>query len=462
MTFKIFGTDGVRGRANQWPMTAEMGLRLGQVAGLHFRRGNRRHTVVIGKDTRLSGYMLENALVAGFTAAGMDVVLTGPLPTPAIGMLTRSMRADAGVMISASHNPHSDNGIKFFGPDGFKLSDTDEEAIEAGLRVNAPMVEPAEIGRVKRIDGATDRYIEFAKHSFPREMRLDGLKVVVDAANGAAHRTASRLIWELGADVIEVGMSPNGININEGCGSTAPEAACEAVRANGADLGIALDGDADRVHMIDETGHVIDGDQLMAAIAEEARVRGKLNRDTLVATIMSNIGLERHLADNGIELVRTRVGDRYVVETMRAHGYNVGGEQSGHIILSDHTTTGDGLIAALQALAVMLRSGRPASEALHRFVPMPQVMRNIRVAPGSRPLEQETVRQVIRDHETELGATGRIVVRPSGTEPVIRVMAEGEDRDRLEAIADAIGEAMTSAPVKSVTSSTTLFAKLSA
>ncbi|WP_218014008.1 phosphoglucosamine mutase [Rubellimicrobium roseum] len=443
---RIFGTDGVRGRANSWPMTAELALRLGQIAGLHFTRSDRRHTVVIGKDTRISGYMIENALVAGFTAAGMDVVLTGPLPTPAIGMLTRSMRADAGVMISASHNVYSDNGIKLFGPDGYKLSDEDEAAIEAGLQLSPAMAEPSRIGRAQRIDGAGDRYIEFAKRTIPRDLRLDGLKVVIDAANGAAYRVAPRLIWELGAEVIEVGTAPDGLNINEACGSTAPEAACEAVRMHGADLGIALDGDADRVHLIDETGRVIDGDQLMAAIAEEALARGALAGRTVVATVMSNIGLERHLAGLGISLHRTKVGDRYVVEEMRRLGANVGGEQSGHIILSDHTTTGDGLIAALQALAAMRRSGQTASKSLARFKPLPQVLRNVRVADGARPLDQERVRRAIDAAKSELGASGRILVRPSGTEPVIRIMAEGEDADLLARMADEIGAALVGVP----------------
>lgn len=462
MKSEIFGTDGVRGKANCWPMTAEMALRLGQVAGLHFTRAKRRHTVVIGKDTRLSGYMLEHALVAGFTAAGMDVILTGPLPTPGVGMLTRSMRADAGVMISASHNPHWDNGIKFFGPDGFKLSDEDEAAIEAGLRMNKPMAEPLEIGRARRIDGAVERYIEFAKHTFPRMMRLDGLKIVVDAANGAAHRTAPRLIWELGAEVIEVGTKPNGININDGCGSTAPQAACDAVLAHGADLGIALDGDADRVHMIDERGKVIDGDQIMAVIAEEASHRERLQRNTLVATVMSNIGLERYLAQHKIGLERTQVGDRHVVERMRALGCNVGGEQSGHIILSDHTTTGDGLVAALQVLAAMRRMDCSASEAMTRFTPLPQVMRNIGVAAGARPLEQASVMRLIASAEARLGSEGRILVRPSGTEPVIRVMVEGEDEALLAEITEEIGDAMTKSPVSPADCSQSLLATLTA
>lgn len=442
----IFGTDGVRGRANTWPMTADLALRLGQVAGLHFTRGNRRHTVVIGKDTRLSGYMIENALVAGFTSAGMDVILTGPLPTPAIGLLTRSMRADAGVMISASHNPHEDNGIKFFGHDGFKLADSDEKQIEGAISLNVPMVEPSQLGRAKRIDGAADRYLEFVKHTLPRDMRLDGMKVVVDAANGAAYQVAPRLIWELGAEVIEIGTTPNGVNINDGCGSTAPNAACEAVRAHGADLGIALDGDADRVHLIDEKGRIVDGDQLMAVIAEDAMARGALAQNTLVATVMSNIGLERHLAKSGIEMIRTSVGDRHVVEHMRRIGANVGGEQSGHIILGDYTTTGDGLVAAVQGLAAMKRAGQPASEVLNRFDPLPQVMRNIRIAAGARPLDNVHVRAAIDTAEAELGKAGRILVRPSGTEPVIRIMAEGEDATALDRMADEIASAMTEVP----------------
>ncbi|WP_415639351.1 phosphoglucosamine mutase, partial [Paracoccus nototheniae] len=442
MTNRLFGTDGVRGRANAWPILPEVVMRLGRSAGRHLVRAGGARTVVIGKDTRLSGYMVESALVSGFTSAGMNVVLTGPLPTPAIGMLTRSLRADLGVMISASHNPHWDNGIKFFGADGYKLSDADEAAIEAGMDHDGDLAPPAEIGHTRRINGAGERYVEFAKRAFPRGLRLDGLRVVVDAAHGAAHRVGPDLIWELGAEVIRVGTEPDGININAGCGSTAPQACIDAVLAHGADLGIALDGDADRVHLIDEKGRLIDGDQLMCVIAERAHARGRLAQNTLVATVMSNIGLERHLSARGIALVRTGVGDRYVVERMRQLGCNLGGEQSGHIILSDFSTTGDGLVAALQALAAIREADRPASEVLSRFQPVPQLLRNVAVARGATPLADPVVAALIAQMNARLGASGRLLVRPSGTEPLVRIMAEGDDPDLLSQIADRIAGAL--------------------
>lgn len=434
MRSKIFGTDGVRGKANVWPMTPDMVLRLGQAAGQHFKRSGRSNSVVIGKDTRVSCYMIETALTAGFASVGMDVILTGPLPTPAIGMLTRSLRADLGVMISASHNPFEDNGIKFFGPDGFKLCDAEEDAIEALSGLCNQLVEAAFIGRARRIDGAAERYIEYAKRALPRDIRLGGLKVVVDAANGAAFRTAPHLIWELGAEVIQLGTEPNGLNINDKCGSTAPEACRAKVLEVGADIGIALDGDADRVILIDEKGKVTDGDQLMALISERMKSQDRLAGSTLVATIMSNMGLERHLADLGIAMDRTKVGDRYVVERMRAKGYNLGGEQSGHIVMGDLTTTGDGLIAGLQALASMVETGAPASEVLTRFEPLPQVALDIPVDRGSTPLERPTVSAAISEIKAALGSTGRIVVRASGTQPLVRVMAEGDDLGLLEKV----------------------------
>ena len=444
MTRTLFGTDGVRGRANEHPMTVDVALRLGQAAGRMFRRGAHRHRAVIGKDTRLSGYMIESALQAGLTSAGMDVFLLGPVPTPAVGMLTRSLRADVGLMISASHNPFADNGVKLFGPDGFKLSDETEAEIEAYIG-EAPVLAAAEdIGRAKRIDGGAERYVEFAKATFPRALRLDGLKVVVDCANGAAYRVAPQVLWELGAEVVPLGVSPDGLNINAGVGSTAPDACRRAVAAERADLGIALDGDADRVHLIDETGALIDGDQLMGLIAERWAREGRLGGGALVATIMSNLGLERWLAERGVGIERTRVGDRYVVERMRAGGYNVGGEQSGHIILSDFTTTGDGLIAALQALAAIVESGRPASEALRLFDPAPQLLRSVAYAAGVRPLESDSVRAAIAAAEAAMARSGRLVIRPSGTEPVIRVMAEGDDaglvRDAVEMVCAAIAD----------------------
>ncbi|WP_294357134.1 phosphoglucosamine mutase [uncultured Sphingomonas sp.] len=442
MARKYFGTDGIRGLTNAGAMTAEMAMRVGMAAGRHFLRGQHRHRVVIGKDTRLSGYMLESALQAGFTSVGMDVTLVGPIPTPAVAMLTASMRADMGVMISASHNPFGDNGIKLFGPDGFKLSDEDEEAIEALIDAgDAELAQPAEIGRAKRIDDARGRYIHFAKTTFPADLRLDGLRVVVDCANGAAYSVAPEALWELGAEVISIGVTPNGLNINDKIGSTHPAALSAKVLETRADIGIALDGDADRLIVVDERGRVIDGDQLMATIAEGWARAGRLKGDGLVATVMSNLGLERHLAQHGLGLVRTKVGDRHVLERMRSSGYNVGGEQSGHIILSDYATTGDGLVAALQVLAEVKRAGRPASEVLHRFEAVPQLLKNVRFA-GGKPLEHDAVKAEIARAEAELAGTGRLVIRPSGTEPVIRVMAEGDDRAQVEQIVDAICEAV--------------------
>lgn len=437
MARKYFGTDGIRGATNIAPMTAAMAMKVGMAAGAHFRRGAHKHRVVIGKDTRLSGYMLENAMTAGFTSVGMDVVLLGPMPTPAVAMLTTSMRADIGVMISASHNPFSDNGIKLFGPDGYKLSDADEEAIEALIDSEIPLAPSAEIGRARRVEDARGRYIHFAKSTFPHDLRLDGMRIVVDCANGAAYHVAPSALWELGADVVAIGVTPNGKNINDGVGSTAPQTLCETVVAAGADIGIALDGDADRLIVADENGHVVDGDQLMATIAGGWARAGALRGGGLVATIMSNLGLERHLAAQGLDLVRTGVGDRYVLERMRADGYNVGGEQSGHIILSDYATTGDGLVAALQVLAEIRRAGAPASEVLHQFDPLPQILKNVRFA-GGAPLDDPAVRDCIAAVEEELDGHGRLVIRKSGTEPVIRVMAEGDDREQVESAVDRV------------------------
>ncbi len=438
MNRKLFGTDGVRGRANTHPMTAETAMRLGMAAGRYFRNGDQRHTVVIGKDTRLSGYMLESALMAGFTSVGMEVFLLGPVPTPAVGMLTRSLRADVGVMISASHNAYEDNGIKLFGPDGYKLSDEAEALIERYMDEDPVLAEPARIGRAERIDDAKGRYIEFAKATFPRRTRLDGLKIVLDCANGAAYRTAPRILWELGADVIPVGVSPDGSNINRGCGSTDPALCQKRVVEEGADLGIALDGDADRVHIIDETGRIVDGDQIMALIATRWAEAGTLTGGALVTTVMSNLGLERRLHSDGIGLVRTRVGDRYVVEAMREGGYNLGGEQSGHIILADHVTTGDGVLAALQVLAALVEGDRPASETCRLFEPLPQLLKNVRFDGGVQPLETDGVKAAIAAGEARLGGAGRLVIRKSGTEPLIRVMGEGEDPALVEAVVDEI------------------------
>jgi phosphoglucosamine mutase len=445
MARKYFGTDGIRGRANG-AITAELALKVGMAAGLAFQRGDYRHRVIIGKDTRLSGYMIENALVAGFTAVGMDVLQTGPLPTPAVAMLTRSMRCDLGVMISASHNPFDDNGIKFFGPDGFKLSDGIEDEIEKLVDANLAkrFAKPDALGRAKRIDGAHDRYVEFAKRTLPRNLSFEGLRVVVDCANGAAYRVAPEALWELGAEVFPIGVDPNGFNINRECGSTAPEALCAKVREMRADIGIALDGDADRVVIADEKGHIIDGDQIMALIADSFKEDGKLAKPAIVGTVMSNLGLERHLVSNGLALIRTKVGDRYVLEAMRDEGYNVGGEQSGHIILSDYTTTGDGFVAALQVLAVVKKSGKPVSEACHRFEPLPQVLKNVRYKSG-KPLEDAKVKTAIASAEKKLNGHGRLVIRPSGTEPVIRVMGEGDDRELVEAAVDHVVEALAAA-----------------
>ncbi|HMT13253.1 MAG TPA: phosphoglucosamine mutase [Aestuariivirga sp.] len=437
MTRKYFGTDGVRGRANAGAMTADMVLKIGMAAGQVYRRGTHRHRVVIGKDTRLSGYMIEQALTAGLLAAGMDVFLLGPVPTPAVSMLTRSMRADLGVMISASHNAYFDNGIKLFSPDGYKLSDEQELAIEALVDNPGKFIAAASemIGRAKRIDDAGARYIEFAKRTFPGERGLDGLRVVIDTANGAAYKTAPTALWELGAEIVQIGEDPNGFNINDKVGSTAPQAMCARVREVRADIGIALDGDADRVIIADEKGRVIDGDQLMALIATSWAARGELKGGGLVATIMSNLGLERHLIDKGLTLARTKVGDRYVVEHMRAHGFNVGGEQSGHIVLSDFATTGDGLLAALQVLAEVVRRGRPVSEVLDQFTALPQVLKNVKFKSG-KPLDDKQVQQAIADAEAMLGNRGRLVIRPSGTEPVIRVMAEGDDAPLVNRVVD--------------------------
>ena len=445
MTRKFFGTDGIRGTTNCEPMTAETALRVGQAAGAHFLRGDHRHRVVIGKDTRLSGYMMESAMVAGFTSVGMDVVLLGPMPTPAVAMLTRSMRADLGVMISASHNPFADNGIKLFGPDGYKLSDEAEREIEKRLAQGPTLARSELIGRARRIDDARGRYVQFAKDTFPEHLRLDGLKVVIDCANGAAYHVAPEALWELGAEVIALGVSPDGLNINDGCGSTHPELLQQTVVASGADIGLALDGDADRLIVVDETGRIIDGDQLMALIALGLHARGELRGEGVVATVMSNLGLERKLGDAGLKLLRTAVGDRYVLEEMRRSGCNVGGEQSGHIILADHATTGDGLVAGLQVLAALVEAKSPASELLHQFEPLPQLLKNVRFNGASAPLEADSVRQRIAAAEAELQGRGRLVIRKSGTEPLIRVMAEGDDPALVERLVDEICEAVQAA-----------------
>ncbi|MEO1364783.1 MAG: phosphoglucosamine mutase [Pseudomonadota bacterium] len=445
---KLFGTDGVRGTANIAPMTVEMALRIGAAVGRYFRRdAHGVHRVVIGKDTRLSGYMFENALTAGLTSTGMNVLLLGPVPTPAVGLLTRSMRADLGVMISASHNPAEDNGIKFFGPDGFKLSDAAEAEIERLVADGVDPVPSREIGRAKRIDDGRFRYVERLKSSFPRAMRLDGLKVVVDCANGAAYRVAPEALWELGATVIPVGVSPNGHNINEGCGSTHPQTAAEAVVAHGADVGICLDGDADRVILLDENGNVGNGDQFMGLMAARWAEDGLLKGDALVATVMSNLGLERFLEGRGLRLERTAVGDRYVVERMRNGGFNLGGEQSGHIVMTDYATTGDGLLASLQFLAELVRTGRRASEVLHVFDPVPQLLKNVRFSAGQAPLDMASVKSAIAEAEGQLNGNGRLLIRKSGTEPLIRVMAESEDAAVLEAsvahVVQAVQDAVT-------------------
>ena len=431
MKRKYFGTDGVRGQANTFPMTPDVALRLGAAAGRYFRQDKKEHRVIIGKDTRRSSYMFENALTAGFTSTGMDVYLLGPVPTPAVGVLTRSMRADVGVMISASHNSYLDNGIKFFGPDGFKLSDEVEMEIESFLDGEISYAQSQNIGKAKRIDDALGRYMEFAKSAFPRKKLLDGLKVVVDCANGAAYKAAPIVLWELGAEVIALGVNPNGYNINEGCGSTNPIMAASAVLKHGADVGICLDGDADRVILIDEKGQVADGDQLMGLIATQWASRGTLVKNTLVATVMSNMGLERHLNEHNIELIRTNVGDRYVVEAMRKFGYNLGGEQSGHIVMTDFVTTGDGLMAGLQFLNAMVDSGRTASDLIKVFEPMPQLLKNIHISPNTDPLENTNVQEAIREGEAMFGEHGRLLIRKSGTEPLIRVMGECEDPNLL-------------------------------
>jgi phosphoglucosamine mutase len=444
MTRKFFGTDGIRGRTNQAPMTAAMAQRIGQAAGAHFLRGDHRHRVVIGKDTRLSGYMMETALISGFTSVGMDVVMVGPVPTPAVAMLTHSMRADLGVMISASHNKFVDNGIKLFGPDGYKLSDKDEMAIETLLDEEPRLVPAEQIGRSRKIEDARGRYIHAAKLTFPKHLRLDGLKVVVDCANGASYEVAPSALWELGAEVVAIGVSPNGLNINDGCGSTDTALIKAKVVETGADIGLALDGDADRLIVVDETGAEVDGDQLMALIGCSWHKRGKLRGKGLVSTVMSNLGLERFLTGQGLTLERTQVGDRYVLEAMRAKGYNVGGEQSGHIILSDYATTGDGLVAGLQVLAELAASDKPASELLSLFEPLPQLLRSVRFN-GGAPLEAEGVKDAIRAGEARLGESGRLVIRKSGTEPLIRVMAEGEDEGVIAAVVEEICEAVKAA-----------------
>jgi phosphoglucosamine mutase len=439
MKRKYFGTDGIRGQSNLFPMTPDLAMRVGIAVGTIFRNGAHRHRVVIGKDTRLSGYMLENAMVAGFTAAGLDVFLLGPIPTPGVAMLTRSLRADVGVMISASHNPFEDNGIKLFGPDGYKLSDDLEGQIEELLDkdMTAQLAKSQEIGRAKRVEGDIYRYIEHAKRTLPRDVTLQGLRVAIDCANGAAYKVAPLALWELGADVVTIGNEPNGMNINLDCGSTHPAALSRKVHEVRADIGIALDGDADRVLIVDENGTVIDGDQLMAVIANSWADDGVLKGNGIVATVMSNLGLERYLNGRGLDLHRTKVGDRYVVEHMRQHGFNVGGEQSGHLVLSDFGTTGDGLVAALQILACVKRQGKTVSEVCNRFDPVPQVLKNVRVSAGM-PLENATVRQAIADAESELAKNGRLLIRPSGTEPLIRVMAEGDDRAQVERIVDEL------------------------
>ncbi|MBD8556654.1 phosphoglucosamine mutase [Rhizobium sp. CFBP 8762] len=439
MKRRYFGTDGIRGQSNVFPMTPDLAMRVGIAVGTILRRGSHRHRVVIGKDTRLSGYMLENALVAGFTAAGVDAFVLGPIPTPAVAMLTRSLRADIGVMISASHNPYRDNGIKLFGPDGYKLSDEIEQQIEDLLDqdIYAQLAKSDEIGRATRIDGVHDRYIEFAKRTLPRDVTLQGLRIAIDCANGAAYKVAPAVLWELGADVVSIGTEPNGMNINLDCGSTHPVALSRKVHEVRADIGIALDGDADRVLIVDENGSIIDGDQLMAVIAESWAAEGRLQGNGVVATVMSNLGLERYLKTRKLDLHRTKVGDRYVVEHMRQHDFNVGGEQSGHIVLSDFGTTGDGLVAALQVLACVKRQGKTVSDVCNRFEPVPQILKNVRYS-GGRPLEEPHVVAAIADAEAELAKNGRLLIRASGTEPLIRVMAEGDDRTQIERIVDGL------------------------
>ena len=446
MSRRYFGTDGIRGLANSHPMTSEVALKVGMAAGKVFQSGTHRHRVVIGKDTRLSGYMLEAALMSGFTSVGMDVFLLGPMPTPAVAMLTRSLRADLGVMLSASHNPSHDNGIKLFDPDGYKLSDEMERHIEDLIDGDAKsLLAPAErIGRATRVESAQERYIEFAKRTLPKNLRLDGLRIVIDCANGAAYKVAPEALWELGAEVVKIGVEPNGLNINLKCGSTSPEALISKVKEVRADIGIALDGDADRVVIVNEKGQMVDGDQIMAVIAESWHRRGKLAAGGIVATVMSNLGLERYLKGQGLSLARTPVGDRYVTEHMRKHGFNVGGEQSGHIVLSDFTTTGDGLVSALQVLACVVSTGKPVSQVCHRFDPLPQVLMNVRYANG-KPLEDSRVVKAIESAKVKLGDHGRLVIRPSGTEPVIRVMAEGDDERMVSSVVGDIVDAVRSA-----------------
>jgi phosphoglucosamine mutase len=445
MARKYFGTDGIRGRANG-RITADIAMKVGQAAGLAFQRGDHRHRVVIGKDTRLSSYMIEYALVAGFTSVGADVLLLGPVPTPAVAMLTRSMRCDLGVMISASHNPYEDNGIKLFGPDGYKLSDEVEARIEALIDGDvAPLLARSpDLGRAKRIDDVQARYIEYAKRTLGRDVSFEGLRIVVDCANGAAYRVAPEALWELGAEVIRIGVEPNGLNINQDVGSTAPEALTRKVREMRADVGIALDGDADRMIIVDEKGRLVDGDQVLAVIAESWRDDGRLSKPGVVATVMSNLGLERYLASLGLTLERTAVGDRYVIERMRELGYNVGGEQSGHVIFSDYSTTGDGLLSALQVLAVVQKLGKPVSEVCHRFDPLPQILRNVRFA-GGKPLDSPLVAKAIAEATARLEGHGRLVIRPSGTEPVIRVMGEADDRQLLDSLVEGVCEAVATA-----------------
>ena len=453
MTIKfLFGTDGVRGTANRDPMTADMALKLGMAAGHTFTRGKHRHTVVIGKDTRLSGYMLEPALTAGFIAVGMDVVLVGPIPTPGIAMLTRSLRCDIGVMLSASHNPFEDNGIKLFGPDGFKLSDAIESDIESLIAGGTEHLraEPDRLGRAQRLDNGTGavRYIEFVKNTFPRSLRLNGLKVVLDCAHGAAYKVAPSVLWELGAEVIPVGVSPDGFNINKDCGSLYPNVIAERVRASGADFGMALDGDADRIVVCDEQGNIIDGDQILAAIARRWQKTGELAGSGVVSTVMSNLGLERYLESVGLTLERTQVGDRYVSEKMEAGGYNLGGEQSGHIILGSHSTTGDGLMAGLQLLASLVETGEKASDLFHSFDPVPQTLKNVRLSDFAKAqsiLEERNVKNAIETADDRIGTSGRLLIRKSGTEPLIRVMAEGDDSDLVVSVVDDVAAAIEAA-----------------
>ena len=443
MTRQLFGTDGIRGTANRGNMTAEVALKVGMAAALQFTTGDHRHRVVIGKDTRLSGYMLEPAMTSGFISMGMDVVLVGPMPTPAIAMLTRSLRADLGVMISASHNPFEDNGIKLFGPDGYKLSDEVEAKIEASITsgLDDKLTAPAKLGRAKRLYDAEGRYTEFVKRTFPKGLSLDGLKVVIDCANGAAYKVAPEVLWELGAEVIPVGVDPDGYNINKGCGSTDTDYMCSQVVSHGADIGIALDGDADRLMICDEQGAMVDGDQIMALIAKSWMDRGALKGTGIVATVMSNLGLENYLTSAGLQLARTQVGDRYVVEHMRAHGFNIGGEQSGHIVLGEHSTTGDGLMAALQVLAVVVASDGPTSEVTRLFDPLPQLLKNVRFSRG-QPLQDTDVINAIKEGEARLLKSGRVLIRKSGTEPLIRVMAEGDDEALITSVVNDITAAV--------------------